>query len=363
MKKFKIVSLVLLLVVSITAFTGCLFSNSASMKDCYDLYSNTNASLKEENDVKFETMSLQIDETDNVEKNYSSLDIIEFNYSTSLTTWLDRSSNSYRVLLSDFTDIQKYAFTAFCYYKPYLVEDIINNKIDQKYKKEIYTAIEDYKTNVQKFLSTKKSIEDNFVGNIMDNTDTANIINQKLNGLVATYIDITECAVRVGENTMSAITAFNPITLEKDTVINDYYARVAVLSTLTYNTKILLNYYKQYIELNGVTQFTQISTSYNNLKNNCASLYSNIKSGKLIFKNEGTGFNKVAVEDTIKLLPDLQLTASQVKMLSDKLEDKHYSDKESDENYNYEKASLEKTFNIILDRSSISEINSKALSI
>ena len=128
MKKFKIVSLVLLLVVSITAFTGCLFSNSASMKDCYDLYSNTNASLKEENDVKFETMSLQIDETDNVEKNYSSLDIIEFNYSTSLTTWLDRSSNSYRVLLSDFTDIQKYAFTAFCYYKPYLVEDIINNK-------------------------------------------------------------------------------------------------------------------------------------------------------------------------------------------------------------------------------------------
>ena len=40
MKKVRIISLLLLLCLSVSAFTGCLFSDSASMKDCYDYYDN-----------------------------------------------------------------------------------------------------------------------------------------------------------------------------------------------------------------------------------------------------------------------------------------------------------------------------------
>ena len=357
MKKMRVFSVLLALCLCVITFTGCLFSDSATIKDSYALYEKEVANMNKNNSkhIQSETyISVKIDNTDDETKNYAVLKTIEFSYKDSLRSDLSKTTLGYNVLVDDLNDLQKYALIPFCYYQEYLKTDSISKSIDKQYKKELYEAIEDYNNQLNEFITIKESLEKSYKTGDYENSNYA---KSKLNALVDMNIDLVKSCIRISETTINAGLDFNPMSEKKDQPRD---ARTALLSTYIYDIKILVNYYDQYIEYNGVKRFNEISTNFLNIRNYISSLYNKISSNMVISEETGN-YSKSNTVETVSRLDKMKLCANQAEMLSNKLDGTHYNDNVNDSNYNFEQSSLEKVYNNLLTRDEILEINQFAL--
>ncbi len=250
----------------------------------------------------------------------------------------------------------KYSLVPFGYFQEYLKISSIDEAIDKSYKKELYEAIEKYNDLVNECLNTKKILEQSYVkGNI----DVSNFAKQKLDALVDLYIDIIKQSTLISEISVNAVNNFNPVSESKD-MSRD--ARFGVNSVLCYDIKLLINYYEQYIEYNGITRFSDMPSSFSNLRNNINSLFLKIKDN-MVLSDEEKNFSKEQTKSLIENLDKLNLTANQCKMLNDKLDGTVYSLDIKSDNYNFEQATMKNTFDNILSRQEISVCNQYAINL
>lgn len=350
MKFKKILSEFLIILFCTIVFTGCLFSDSATLNKCCELYRDNAEEIIVNNpkDIYSEIqLKIKVDDSDEVDKNYSNLVLIVFNYKQSLKEDLIKSSK-YGQLNDDFVDLNKYALMPYCYFQDIFSMETVNNKVDQKYKKELYESIESYYSYINKFIDTKHSLESSYTSGAIDNSNYA---KTKLDALVDLNISIIKKAINISECSINAMLNYEGFSETQDSPRD---ARIGILSTLTYNLKFLINYYEQYIEYNGSCKFSAMPDDFKTLRNNISNL-SNIVYNNIVI-TENSGYSKENTKITLQLLPMLKLTADQTEMLSSKLNGLHYSSDEADSNYNFEQASLEKIYNELFNRSVLNDI-------
>lgn len=358
MKKTKIFSALLLIVLSVITFTGCLFSGSATMKKCYNLYDeNVKSIIKNNSDdvVGDSKLVVKVDNTDDETKNYSTLQTISFNYKTSLYNDL-AVSNDYKVLIDDLKDIMDYALIPFAYYQEHLKIESIDKSIEKSYKKDLYEAIEKYNDLINDCLKTKKGLEQSYV---KDDIENSNFAKQKLDALVNLYIDIIKQEVLISEISVKAVNNFNPISEKKDMARD---ASFGVNSVLNYDIKLLINYYEQYAEYNGIKRFKDMPDEFIALRSNINSLYLKIKD-KLVLSDKDKNFSADNTKSLFENIDKLKLTSSQCEMLNAKLDGKIYSLDIKADNYNFEQATMKNTYDNILSRVEVLNCNQYAINI
>ena len=359
MRKTRIFSALLLVLLSVVTFTGCLFSDSATMKKCYSLYDSNISSIVSNNsdEVSKEVLTVKIDNTDIESNNNSTVNYILFTFTGSLKEDLEMSS-TYKVLLENegLVEMMKYSLVPFCYYQEYLKISSIDDSIDKSYKKSLYEAIEKYNDLVNECIKKKKNLEQSYVkGNI----DKSQFAKQKLDALVDLYIDIIKQSNLISEISVNAVNNFNPLSDSKDMARD---ARYAVNSTLNYDIKLLINYYEQYIEYYGISRFSEMSSNFSTLRSNINSLFLKIKDN-MVLSDVDKNFSKENTKQLIENLDKLKLTASQCESLNDKLDGTIYSLDIKSDNYNFEQATMKNTYDNILSREEISSCNQYALNI
>lgn len=337
MKKLKIFSLILIAVLSISMFTGCLFSDNASIKECYDKYESIakTYSSNTKNTIKIKANS----------EEYSLSEIsIKFDNSDGLGTYIS-NSNRYSLLNSELQSLLNGSLLYFYNYKNHLTMSENEKNIPQKDVSKIYVALDNMDSKLKALTKSKKELETYWNSSHQDDAEDS-IIGQMFTNCVNDYFNVINSALEVSANTKNAVNSLLGSEGVKTNTKN------AVLAINLSSTKILANYYQQYIEYNGAKAITQTGAKLLNYYNRV--VLSNQKVLEI-----GSNFASTTQEQTqevVKCVKDLEIMANEMYGVNKKLDGKTYT-LEEDANKYY----LQQIYNIILDKSIVNNALDKAI--
>lgn len=336
MKKLKIFSLILIAVLSISMFTGCLFSNNVSIKECYDKYESI--AKQYSSDTK---KVIKIKATS---EEYSVSEIfIKFDNNDELGKYI-ANSNKYSLLNNELQTLLDNSLLYFYNYKTHLTMSENAKNVSQKDVSKIFVSLENLENKLNELNKSKKELE-TYWNKSHENDAEDSIIGHMFLNCINDYFNLINSALEVSANTKNAVNS-----LLGSAGVNTN-TKNAVLSINLSSTKLLTNYYQQYIEYNGVKAISQTDAKLLNYYNRV------IQSNSQVLTS-GSNFSSTTEEQTkevVKYVNDLEVIANEMYGVNKKLDGKTYTLEE-----NANKYYLQQVYNIILDKTIVNGALDKA---
>lgn len=339
MKKSKIISVILVLFMCIMLFPACLFSDSATTKQCYELYDSIIDKYKDENTVDV----LEVKETETVQ----GFNLLTFTYSETYGLNYDIQTGTNSILVNELQTLLNNSLFYFANYKNYLQQSVVYEKIPQEKISAIYTALKDFDKKIEQYMFSKRTLE-----RLYDQqSKTEDLIAQKFENCFKDYFSLIKSALKISEATEKAVLSVVSFDVE---VYSQMNAKNVVLGTVLQTTKLVANYYDQYIEFNGASQ---ISSNLKLLK-----AYNNVNASLLpVILIKGTIFTDATIDNTImansiSYYEELSLLASQMQEINNELKETIIAENAKQYYYN-------EMYNVILDKEVIDNCTTEVLKI
>lgn len=359
MKVLKYLSVFVIIALVVALFPACDFLKSYTIEECYNSYNEK--ILAEQDDSR--KMNV-------VNKNEQSFDPIKINYfagnneasysDSVLKEYMSKTAKNFKYAVlyseSELPMLAGYSLEYFAYAKTLLE---INAETIQKSRKksvnELYENIQTYFNDIQDFKNYRSKLEEIFTEL---NKDDADII-AKLDNLTHKYIRIIKDGVKISESAKKCLG--KTFTVANDYNVEESDAREAMLSAALNEVKFIVNYYEQYIEFNGVTNWStmpQKEVVYAGLISN--KIFTQVSGFDKNFASISSGStqasgNQKATFATIKYLKEFEVVASQMETINNSLDSKHFSQSENEKLFQ-----LEELFKTICNKSVITNIKSSA---
>lgn len=248
----KIISIVAVLILCVLVFPACLYSDKATIKDCYTLYYKTID--------KYKTKEVLT----SINNGDFTFNVLTIDYSTNkdLQDEINKTDSYYSILSSDgeLETLLNNSLQFFRYYKEHLCSTLIEDNVPQKLKTNLYKSIENFAKSIENFEKAKSVLCSTFVKDKGEQT----LIKDNFNVCVINYFNLVKASLQIGQATKNIV--MDRIPYNQETLkVSD--ARNAVLNVSLQYTKLITNYYEQYIQMNGYVNLkliTELSTIYNN---------------------------------------------------------------------------------------------------
>lgn len=338
MKKLKIFSFILVAILSVSLLSGCLFSDSASIKDCYNKYEAI--AEKYSNESK-SALTIKA----NKEEYAVSQIVIKFDNDEGLGNYINNSSD-YSLLNNDLQQLLNGSLLYFYNYQAHLKMEQVAKKIPQKNISAIYVALENMEKELSDLNKSKKELQTYWDTTHSGDSQTS-LIGRMFENCVNDYFNVINSALEVSAKTRSAVSKLlGDEELAKST-------KSAVLSVGLDSTKILANYYQQYIQYNGIKSINQTSSKLRNYYNRV------VVSVNAQILSIGSNFNNVSEEKTtavVGYVNDLQIVANEMYNINQKLDKNRYTLEEDSSKYY-----MQSIYDSILDKSIVNNALNNAI--
>ena len=199
-----------------------------------------------------------------------------------------------------------------------------NNDIDQALKTSLYNSIEYLDESIKTYVNSKNVLETYF------DTTNKDFSMEFLKPCINNYFKVINSALNVAENATNC--ALNAVEFPADDYVikaeDTTYLVNTILSTANYSTKLIANYYEQYMDFHGLSKLNNTTSSeaeFTNLLN----LYSNNYYSNLFLKMKEitqteNGYenyfpNVEYVSSAIKRLNYLNVSANEMVTINEKL--------------------------------------------
>ena len=300
MKKIKYFAIIFVLLFSAIIIPGCFKSNKATINDCYKLY----YSALENYNTEAITVTFN-------EQNFA-FNVVSFNYSANTLLNEDLNTGEYFLIKNDLPQLLKNSLEYFKYYQNHLKALTIENEIEQSLKTDLYESLENYEKYIKAYMNSKAKLETLYD----ENSKETSLIEEKFNNCISDYFNLIRASLEVSEKTEKVVLSISPFSLGNFTASD---ARNSVLSASLYLTKIVVNYYEQYIQMNGVTTINNASAEFSNFNKNYQNTLINFIDNDVTFKDKNFTSCKNEIQELIASLDNLKVLANEMQVVNNKL--------------------------------------------